>query len=374
MKNASRFLWTPKDAGPNDPSRVGLIQLAGPILLETILRSTVSMVDVVFLSRVSDSVVSAVSVASQYIVLCQIITSAVATGTIVCINQALGMKDRRKVDELATIAIGANILLGLLFGLMFLLGAELLLGIMSLDAVGMRSAAVYMRICGGCMVLQSVQIVLNSLCRSLGRTRAPLAINLVSNLVNVCGNYLAVFHSELLGLEPVAGVAVASELSVTAGLLMACVIAHRAGLRPSVRYLRPFPKQDLKLCLSIGIPGGINNLSWTTGQLVTTSIISVTGTLMVATKVYVSDLVQYVALVGMSFSQACSLMVGYRIGAGNYEEADELRSLVTRTAVLSNIFFSLLLFCFRDPLMRIFTDNSTILSIAHDIFLIDILV
>ena len=368
------YLWSPAGRNGGDPSRVGLIQLAVPILLESILRSLVNMIDVAFLSRVSDSVVSAVSVGTQYIILCQIIANAVATGTIVCINQAIGMKNYRKVNMLATIAVIANLALGLFFGMIFLFGSDVLLLLMSLDAEGTRSAAVYMRICGGCMCFQSVSIVFNSLCRSMGRTKAPLAINIVTNIINVIGNWLAVYHPEILGLEPVAGVALASVASIIGGMLLGSYIAHHAGIRFSLKYLKPFPKEDFKLSLSIGIPGGVNNISYSLSMLLTTSIISITGTVMVATKVYVSNLVQYVALVGMAVSFASNLMIGYRIGEGDFRAANELRSLVTRTAVASNVFFSLLLYFLRAPLLRLFTENGQVIALANSIFLIDIFV
>ena len=374
MSRYKKYLWSPIRGENGDPSHVGLIQLAVPMLLESILRSLVNMIDVAFLSRVSDSVVSAVSVGTQYIIICQIIANAVATGTIVCINQAIGMKNHKKVNMLATIAVIANLALGLLFGAAFLLGSDALLIIMRLDEVGMRSAAVYMRICGGCMCFQSVAIVFNSLCRSMGRTKAPLAINLLTNVINVIGNYLAVYHPELLGLEPVAGVAAASVLSIIGGMLLGAAIAHRAGVRLSLKYLKPFPRDDFKLALSIGIPGGINNLSYSLSTLLTTSIISITGTVMVATKVYVTNLVQYVALVGMSISFASNLMIGYRIGEGDIQAANEIRSLVTRAAIASNVFFSVLLYLFRNPLLRFFTDSKLVLEIAQTIFLIDLFV
>ena len=110
-------LWASNEDRKRDPSRVGLIQLAYPILLESILRSTVSLIDVAFLSRVSDSVVSAVSVAGQYIMLSMILAMSVSSGTLVCINQALGMKNRSKVNRYASLAVVTNLLLGLLFGL-----------------------------------------------------------------------------------------------------------------------------------------------------------------------------------------------------------------------------------------------------------------
>ena len=205
----------------------------------------------------------------------------------------------------------------------------------------------------------------------MGHTRAPLMINLTINLINLVGDYLVVYHPEIIPVNPVSGVAYASVLGRVGGLILAAWVVSRTGVRISPRQLRPFPKDELMLSLSIGIPGGLNNIAYTLSQLITTSIISLTGDVMVATKVYASNLINYIALVGMAFAQASTIMVGYRIGAGNYKEANQIRSLVTRIALLSNAFFSLLLISVRTPLMRFFTDDPTILSIASVIFVID---
>ncbi len=370
-----QYLWSPKKIYQQDPRRIGLAQLALPILLESILRSTVNLADVAFLSRVSDSVVSAVSVSSQYIMLCQIIASAVATGSIVCINQAIGMKNMDKVNKLYSIAVVANVLLGLIFGGLFLFFSDTFLKIMSLEEASIASAARYMRICGGMMVFRCIETVLSSICRSMGHTKAPLMINVVTNIINLIGNYLVVFHPELLGnIDPVAGVALASVSSWVGGMILGMIVVGRTKLKFSLRAFRPFPREDIGLVLSVGIPGGLNNLAYSLSQLVTTSIISLTGDTMVASKVYVSNLVHYIALIGMAFSSASTIMVGYRVGEGKYDEADTIRKLVTRIALCSNIVFSLLLICVRQPLMGIFTKDPVILEIACNIIMIDLVV
>lgn len=369
------FLWTSREARQKDPSRVGLVQLALPIFLEMVLHSTVNLADVAFMSRVSDSVVNAVSVSSQYIILCLILGSAVATGTIVCINQAIGMGNLQKVNKLASITVVVNTLLGLAMGALFFFGADWMLLIMSLEEEAIAAAGRYMRIAGGLMVFQTVAMVLNNLCRSMGHTKAPLMINLTVNIINLVGNYLVVFHPELVGnIDPVAGVALASVLGNVGGLILSIVIVVRSGVRMSLKHLRPFPVEDFKLALSIGIPGGMNNLAYSLSQLATTAIISLAGDTMMAAKVYVSNIVHYVALVGLAFSQANTTMVGYRVGAGKYEEARKIRALVTRIALLSNMGFSLLLLIFNRPLMRIFTQDEVILSMAAGIIMIDFVV
>ncbi len=367
----SDFLLGERKRKGGDPSRVGLIPLMLPMLLEHILYSTVNLLDVLFISRISDHAVNSVSVPGQYLSICQILAFSVSAGSIICVNQAIGMGNLKKVNRLATIACAANALLGALFGLVFFFHADGLLSVMRLEADTLSGAARYLRITGGLMIFQCVSIVFNSLSRSLGRIRAPLYINIAANLINVAGNYLVVFHPEITHVDQVAGVAMTSVLSQFAGMVIAFVFAYRAGVRVSPRYFMPFPKEDIGMALSLGIPGGLNNISYSLCQLVTTAIISHFGDMMVSTKVYVSSLAGYVTLVSMSFCQANSIMVGYRVGAAKYEEARRLAIFVARVAVLSNLFFSGVLFIFRRQFISIFTGDPAILQTASSILLID---
>ena len=369
-----KYLWASKERKALGPEYIGLGQLALPILLEYILRSTVGVIDVAFLSRLSDSIVSAVSVANQYIILCQIIAASVAGGSIVCINQAIGMKNRKRVVKLSSIALGANMLLGVVFGLLFLFGSRGLLIIMQMEPASAGYAARYMNIVGGMMIFQCVEIVSASLCRSMGHPNAPLIINLAENLVNIAGNYLAVFHHTALGMDPLDGVALATVLSRVVGMAMSLVIVHRSGVRFSIKALIPFPKEDIRLSLSVGIPGGLNNISYSLSQIVSTAVITILGETMMAAKVYVSNIVHYIALVGMAFGSASSILIGYKIGAGEFEEAKAVRALVTRIGLISNIAFSLLFILLRYPLLKIFTENETILRVGGMIFILDLAV
>lgn len=369
-----KYLWVSKEERNLGPEHIGLGQIALPILLESILRSTVGLIDVAFLSRLSDSVVSAVSVANQYIMLCQIIAASLAGGSIVCINQAIGMKNLRRVVKLSSIAMAANMLLGVVFGALFLFGSNALLTIMQMEPASIGYAGRYMNLVGGMMFFQCIEIVSASLCRSMGHPSAPLVINLAENLVNIAGNYLAVFHHSALGIDPLDGVALATVLSRAVGMAISLAIVHRAGVRFSIKSFFPFPKEDIRLSLSIGIPGGFNNIAYSLSQIVSTAIITILGETMMATKVYVSNIVHYVALVGMAFGSASSILIGYKIGAGEYGEANAVRALVTRIGLISNIAFSLLFLLLRYPLLSIFTENETILRVGGTIFFLDLAV
>ena len=106
----SDFLLGERKRKGGDPSRVGLIPLMLPMLLEHILYSTVNLLDVLFISRISDHAVNSVSVPGQYLSICQILAFSVSAGAIICVNQAIGMGNLKKVNRLATIACAANAL------------------------------------------------------------------------------------------------------------------------------------------------------------------------------------------------------------------------------------------------------------------------
>jgi len=369
------YLWVSKAERAKDASRVGLVQLAYPLILESLLRSTVGVVDVAFLSRISDEAVSAISIANQMAGLCMILTSAISVGSTVCVNQAIGMHNKEKVDLFSSLGLIFNVAVGIFISILFLTVPRTLLGLMKMDESSIRDAVMYMRIVGGIMFIPAAEGILVSVCRSMGKNKVPLVITIISNIVNIIGNYLAIYHGEWFwNVNPVAGVAVATALSRIVAFLISAVLVKRTGVRISAKCLRPFPKSSLKLILSIGIPGGLNNAAYSASRVMTTSIITLLGMSVMAAKVYVDNVAGYISIICYAFASANTIMVGYRVGAGKYEEADEVRRIVTVIALASNALVSLLVIFLRRPLIGIFTKDPEILALACSALVVDFLV
>ena len=139
-------------------------------------------------------------------------------------------------------------------------------------------ASVYMRIVGGSMAIQCVQLVVSNICRSTGRPKIPLLVNLSINVTNLAGCAVVVFQILPISAEPVMGVALVNVFSQAVGLVIALTSLYRfTTIRIRPRLLVPFPWNDFKLSLGIRIPGGVNNIAYGSGQLVTTAIIALTG-------------------------------------------------------------------------------------------------
>lgn len=96
--------------------------------------------------------------------------------------------------------------------------------------------------------------------------------------------------------------------------------------------------------------------------------------MMVATKTYVNNVMSYVTLISIAVGSAGAIMVGYRVGAGKYDEADRIQSLTLRLGVISNTLLTLLFICFRSRLLLIFTHDPAILETGSMIILLDLAV
>ncbi len=354
----------------NVKSKMTMKALVIPILFESILKSLMGTVNVLLMSKVSDEAVGAIGVANQYIGLIQWMLISMSLGCVVCVTQALGLDNKKRAAQLTTIALALTFVFGIVFSLMFLTLSGAFLSIMSLPASAIADAKNYMMIVGGGMLVTGLSAVFGNILRVHGNTRMPLYINIVSNVCNIAGTFYVVNYTNY----GVVGVGCANIISQTIAMLFALCMFLRAGTGASLRYIRPIPWSDVKLALSLGIPCSIDSIAYSLSQLVTTAFISGLGTLVVTAKVYVENIVQYSALIGMCVGQAGEVLVSYHLGERQFDTMNRVRRNITITALCTNTLFSLVCILFRKQFLSAFTSDPEIIALAASIIAIDIFV
>ena len=180
------------------------------------------------------------------------------------------------------------------------------------------------------------------------------------------------FETPLYG---VSGVAISLVISEIAALLIMIFIVFKQmhiGIR--LRYLRPFPFGDCLRIIMMGFPAGVEALSYNLAQIVVTTLITGLGAEVLSARVYLQNIVSFVYLLGMSVGQGVQIIVGNRVGAGDYGGARAANKRGIRLALLSNVVLSLLAILFRKPLLGLFTTDSVIIAIAAPIIIFDMTV
>jgi Na+-driven multidrug efflux pump len=108
--------------------------------------------------------------------------------------------------------------------------------------------------------------------------------------------------------------------------------------------------------------------------MVSTAIIAVLGVATMSANIYLSTIFFYVYVIGMSLGFACALIIGWLVGAHDFDRAYRLSQQTLKIALSINIICSILIFVFGKAIIGLFTDNPEIISIARIIMFIDIFV
>jgi len=317
-----------------------LLTLAWPIFVEQALRMLIAIVDTFMVSHISDSAVAGVSVSSQIVICFIIIFNFIGIGSSVVITHHLGANDRAGADKIATTAISTNLWMGLAASLIVCLFSAPLLRVMQLPETLMPYAQPFLAIMGGTLFMEAINMSISAVLRAHKHTKDAMYVTLVQNVVNITGVCVVIFGlfgCPKMGVIGVASVGVISR--IVASLALWFLLQYRTHLRLRARDLVEFSRERLGRILRIGLPGAGENLSyWLAFMLVTTFIARLGGDSL-ATQSYTLQIQRLVMLFSISLGLGTEILIGYLIGAGQFEEAyhELLKSLKIGFAVSTGL-------------------------------------
>lgn len=171
----------------------------------------------------------------------------------------------------------------------------------------------------------------------------------------------------------VVGVAIATSISRALGTAVLAVVLFRRVEKLSIfKLLKPFPFEDVKNIVKIGVPSALETFLYNLSQLVITSIVLnfLTDSELIA-KTYVQNITMFFYIFSVSIGQASQIITGHLVGAGEQDKAYSgcLRSY--RTALGITALACALGIFFRVPLLGLFTDNSEVVALGANVLLLN---
>lgn len=352
-----------------------VLRMTWPIFIELLLQMLVGNADQIMVGATDPNGVGAIGNANQVTNLLLLVFSVICTASMILIARAIGAGDTRRTNVTYTVSLFANIVFGALVSLILILGCGPIFRLMGVHDVIFEQTCLYMRIIGGGMILQSVYLTFTAFFRSNQMMKETMLLSIFMNCMNIGGNYLLINGVPAIGLPAlgVMGAAISSDLSRLVGVAV-IVFLFRRKFGPVIRfsYLRPFPRHQLTVLLSIGIPTGGESVSYNLSQICIQAVCNRFAVYVVNTRVYANLFANVTYLFGSAMSQACQVIVARLMGAENIAETSRQvkRTLLSSIAISGAV--SVLLFLAAQPLYGLFTDDPQILSLCRTIMLIEI--
>jgi putative MATE family efflux protein len=336
------------------PPRLSVWKLAWPSITLFALQALVGIVDFIFVGSLGTHAIASVGVANQIHFFTFGLLEAVTTGTVALIAREIGAgrpQESARVMRTAlvlAVCFGACLMLAIPFADTFVRW----MGVAP-DVVELGGRCLRILLCFGIPIYVGGTLAMGL--RGAGDVRTPLAIGIVTNLVNVVACWSLIFGrfgAPALGAE---GSAWAGAISFSTGALLLLLLWRRGALvLPFAAWRGNVTLELARRLLRIGIPTALERGSFQLGLLLFLGIVATFGTEPISAYLIGVRILAFCFVPGFGFSNAAATLVGQNLGAGYPEQAARSGWRATAGAVLVMSTVGLAIILFARPLVDAF--------------------
>ncbi len=339
-----------------------LIRFAVPLMLGNLFQLSYSTVDTVVISRFAGSAaMAAVGTCDQIMTLLILGVSGMCVGASVLMGHFFGAGDFDGLIKEMKTTVG----MGLLFSM-----AVLLLGIpltplifraMNVQPEAFPDANAYMRLIFLGMPFAGLFNICSAALRSIGNSKAPVKYLIISCVTNMVLDLILVALFRL-------GVSGAALATVTAEALSAFLcIRYIYRKVPVLRFDWRQIAIDRNLARKTLAYGGLTALqqcSQSIGNVIIQGTVNTLGIYAAAAFSSVRKIEDIGLLPGRSISTAMTAFIAQNEGAGNTERTNSGYRRGMMLEMATGILVSLIVLLLRRPLMTLFSDESTVITLG----------
>lgn len=356
-----------------DGKRNSLFSMTWPIFVELFLQILVGNVDQIMVGHVDPNGVGAISNANQITNLLLIAFSVICTAAMILVAQYIGAQDTKRVGRTYAAALLSNFAFGVVISVILLAFCGPIFRAMGVDPEIFDRACLYTRIIGLGMCFQSVFLTYTAFFRSSQLMKETMLISVLVNCLNIAGNAVLIGGSFGLPAMGVAGAAVSSDLSRLIGVAVIGVLFRRRfGKVLTAENLRPFPVEQLKRLLKLGLPTGGESISYNMSQICIQAVTNHFALFVVNTRAYATMFANITYLFASAIGQATQVVAARLMGAGRIGETDRQVMSTMKWSLLVSTGMSVLMWVFSKPLYGVFTADPNIIALCSTIMLIEI--
>ena len=308
-----------------------LANMAGPVMVSMLFQALYNIVDSVFVARLSQDAMNAVSLAFPLQMLCIAFSVGTGVGMNALLARSLGEKNQTAVNR----AAGTGLFLTLCTAAVFMLfGFTMATPYFRLQTANEQIIAYgqdYVRICIGCSLGIFVQVYAERLLQGTGRTNLSMISQIAGAVCNIVLDPILIFG--LLGFPrlEVAGAALATVAGQFLGAALGLVLNHTKNVEVQLRLsgIRPH-RATVSDIYAIGIPAIImQSISSVMMFGMNHILISFTEAATAVFGAYFK-LQSFIFMPCFCLNNAMIPIVSYNYGAGKF---DRVRKTVRLTAV-----------------------------------------
>lgn len=354
--------------------------LALPIAAQSLITIGVNMLDTIMVGALSETALSATSLANSFISIYQIFCMGLGMGASVLVSRYYGMKragtdpavvsgeikDRSDLSgsdivgkaehalrQTVSLMLRLTILLAAVFALATALAPELLMRMYTEDATIIEAGAVYFRWSVAAYFFLGVSLTTTIALRSVRQVRLPLIVSIGAFFVNLLANYTFIFGKFGAPRLEIAGAALGTLISriFEASLIVGYLFLkdREIAFRPRHLFMKTgsLIGEYIRICVPVLISDGILAI----GNNTVAMVIGHLGKTFVAANAITAVTQQLSTVVVQGVSQSGAIVTGQTLGSGDRDKAMRQGHLFFRLGIGLGTISALFIILMKNPII-----------------------
>lgn len=342
-----------------------ILAIAIPAVLQTVVRSSFSFVDAIFVGQLGSIQLAGLSVATFLVWGVLSLSEIIPIGTNSLVAQSVGAENKSLSKRLASTNIVNAFFHSLILGIALIPALPFLYDLIDLDSQQKYFASEYLvaiMIGLPCLILQTT---VSAIFRGYGDTKTPFYLLLLAVVLNLILTPILIFGVDGFLRFEMMGAALSTLISYLISFFIGFAILYKNDLRSKLSKYK-FDLEILKETFRIGLPLALNGVAFSMIYVFVSRFVSDYGTTGLAALGigHRSESIAYQMCVG--FSIAATILVGQKVGAGKTDEAERIAWKIMWLSVMIMFAYSVPLFIFSAEVASIFTSDLAVISAASN--------
>ena len=312
-----------------------MLALAVPVAFQQLITAGLNMIDVLMVGQLGEASVAAVGLANQIFFLLILFLFGTTSGMAIFTAQYWGKGDVENIRRVLGICLTLAVSVAALFSLAAILIPGKLMSFYSEDPLVIELGSQYLRIVGMSYVMMAISVSYISVLRSITQVNLAMAVAITALALKTCIGYVLIFGHLGFPALGVRGAAIGTAIgwAFECILLLVMVYARKTPLAANPLTFFRFDRPFLFNVLKTSMPAALNEVIWSFGITTYNAVYARIGTDAIAAININATIEELVFVLFIGLGNACSVMVGNKIGERDRETAFEYSRRFTILAV-----------------------------------------
>ena len=326
--------------------RKKLLKVTLPISMQSLISSSINLVDTVMVGRLGEVELATVGLSMQFVFIFWMVLFGFNGGAITYMAQFYGKGDIKNIRKVTGLSIATCFSIGIIFFILARFFPGNVLRIFTNIPEVIEMGKYWLRNASFIFLLWSVVVPLTALMKATQQTTIPMRISIVVFITNTSVGAILIFGlfgAPKLGILG-ASAALITSRSVELLLYLFVIFVRKNKVAGPIKEFFTWNKELVKRIYRNTIPTTINEVMWSLGASMYNAAYGRIGITAFAAVQASNTILNLFALACFSLGDGLLILIGEKLGAGKLDEAEESTTYVLKLALKIGIVAGAVLF------------------------------